>query len=192
MAKLGLILLLVLTTAFSGCTGHLRRPNNNRHVSYSVCQIYAQRNLRVGIGQGFSSAQKRLIVESLHNFIYFGINATLVERNPDVTIVYWNNRQNNICLNGRGGEYRWGTNYILVDPNCTYSVQQFKATVEHEIGHFLGMQHICTNDGRTTDTCSNVGRGDAIMNPYLRLNHNLVPSNLDILEFTKIYLENCS
>lgn len=59
-----------------------------------------------------------------------------------------------------------GESRIFIDPTCTQGNLEFRTALMHEIGHSLGMQHICLPNEHRTD-CSPVGRGFAVMNPNL-------------------------
>lgn len=55
---------------------------------------------------------------------------------------------------------------IMIDPVCTNGEMEFKTAFMHEIGHSLGMSHVCRLSDNRSD-CSSVGRGPAVMNPNL-------------------------
>jgi hypothetical protein len=59
-----------------------------------------------------------------------------------------------------------GESKIFIDPTCTQGNLEFRTALMHEIGHSLGMQHVCLPNEERID-CSPVGRGLAIMNPHL-------------------------
>lgn len=59
-----------------------------------------------------------------------------------------------------------GESRIFIDPTCTQGNLEFRTALMHEIGHSLGMQHVCLPNEERRD-CSPVGRGLAIMNPNL-------------------------
>lgn len=69
------------------------------------------------------------------------------------------------------GRYLPGQGRVEVDTGCIHGDLEFKTTLMHEIGHALGMIHICRQGEtpRTNDTCSPVGRGGAVMNTSLLL-----------------------
>ncbi|TAK26698.1 MAG: hypothetical protein EPO40_19455 [Myxococcaceae bacterium] len=69
------------------------------------------------------------------------------------------------CTLGAG---RWlvGSRVVEIDPTCTPGDTAFRQAVGHEIGHALGMSHICARPGDAPD-CSTVGYGPAMMAPRL-------------------------
>lgn len=56
---------------------------------------------------------------------------------------------------------------IRIDPTCTRGGLEFQTALMHEIGHALGMRHICQSSDMGRTDCSSVGRGVAIMNPHI-------------------------
>jgi hypothetical protein len=91
-----------------------------------------------------------------------------------------------------------GTREIYIDPRCAVDELQFRTLFQHEIGHFLGMMHICTA-ANERPVCSPVGFGEAVMNPainfqsFMNLNglryiHRTPwqPTYLDRLEFQRV------
>lgn len=84
------------------------------------------------------------------------------------------------------GLYTTGANYIEVAKSCTSSESQYQAVIVHEIGHWLGMRHVCLPDRRTTDVCSPVGVGTALMNPYVGVTHSMSPVELDLSEYDRV------
>lgn len=69
------------------------------------------------------------------------------------------------CSLGAG---RWevGSRIAEVDPTCTAGDTAFRAAVGHEVGHVLGLHHVCARPGDAPD-CSPVGYGPAMMAPTL-------------------------
>ena len=69
------------------------------------------------------------------------------------------------CTLGAG---RWevGSRVVEVDPTCTHGDTAFRSAVGHEVGHALGMAHVCQRPGDALD-CSPIGYGPAMMNPSL-------------------------
>lgn len=59
--------------------------------------------------------------------------------------------------------------HIEIDPTCLHGNLEFRTAVMHEIGHAVGMSHICRSEDSASTipglVCSPVGRGRAVMNP---------------------------
>lgn len=70
------------------------------------------------------------------------------------------------CDRAGAGRHVVGSRYADVDPVCAAGDDAFAAFVLHEIGHALGMAHVCVlaDDDAPGDPCSPVGRGVAVMN----------------------------
>lgn len=93
-----------------------------------------------------------------------------------------------------------GTRIVEVDRVCMTSESAFRQAVGHEIGHALGMLHVCEREGDAPD-CSPVGFGPAMMGPRLRQSDDGPgfsevytgvlgidePTELDLAEFRRVY-----
>lgn len=98
------------------------------------------------------------------------------------------------------GNYSTVNHLIHVDPVCGPG-DALASAVAHELGHFLGMNHVCRSAGESRDfTCSPVGYDpDSIMNPAMSLDGAesgssfptglppLSPSFKDLAEFNRAY-----
>lgn len=99
---------------------------------------------------------------------------------------------------------RWivGTRIVEVDRTCKVSESSFRQAIGHEIGHALGMNHICEHPSDSdTMECSPVGYGDAMMGPRIRQSDEGPgwgevysgtlgfdePTVLDLAEFRRVY-----
>jgi hypothetical protein len=72
------------------------------------------------------------------------------------------------------GRYEIETSDVWVDPGCAPG-EEFVAAVMHEVGHWMGMGHVCHDavdtraaaaDRHELARCSSVGQGLAFMNPH--------------------------
>jgi hypothetical protein len=169
-----ILLFIFLSSCYAPHNITLQRPNNYRDII-------------VYIDSKFTFLEHEYIKEALNNLIYFHIRAypTNNSRNYNIRILRWLNRKE--CTDSIYGLYRNNTNYILFDPKCVFTREQFIIGIQHEIGHWLGMNHICQPDRRnSTGVCSPVGFGNAIMNPFTDLAAGTIPSKLDLLEYNRI------
>lgn len=95
------------------------------------------------------------------------------------------------CANGVG-RYLPGTRFMECDVVCAHGYGELRTCLAHELGHALGMKHICRQSGELTD-CSPVGYGPAIMNPSGIDTDpfepmpaiGYVPTDLDLAEFRR-------
>lgn len=78
------------------------------------------------------------------------------------------------CRQEGTGRYELGTAEVWVDPGCAPG-EELVAAVMHEVGHWLGMGHVChdaadaagvTQERPALARCSPVGHGEAFMNPH--------------------------
>jgi hypothetical protein len=64
---------------------------------------------------------------------------------------------------------------IDIDPTCTTSSLEFRTVFMHEVGHCVGLTHICRHD--ELRECSVVGHGLAVMNPDVRYGDGSIPAD---------------
>jgi hypothetical protein len=155
------VLILILNLVF-------KRPNHHDEARWGTVHIH----LADG-PEGWSQhhrEQARLVLPELNRL---GPTFVLGGEGPDAIRVV------NVDLTtGRAGQCpdrgvaRYVTNrltgdsHIEIDPTCTHGNLEFRTALMHEIGHALGMQHVCQL-GEERKDCSPVGRGLAVMNPHL-------------------------
>lgn len=91
----------------------------------------------------------------------------------DICVHHWDSGATTPgCPMGAAAQWRVGTGDIDLDPVCTTNDVQKQTEFEHEIGHALGMSHICAGAADPTTDCSPVGDGDAVMNARLTMIHD--------------------
>lgn len=152
------VIILVLNLVF-------KRPNHHNEARWGTVHI----RLMEGFSQ-HHQAQARLILPELNRL---GPTFVLGGDGPNVIKVV------NVDLTtGRSGQCpdrgvaRYVTNqltgesHIEIDPTCTHGNLEFRTALMHEVGHALGMQHICQFNEKRQD-CSPIGRGLAVMNPSM-------------------------
>lgn len=180
MKKLLLSALVVLVGFYADCT----RLTINSQIDVLTRAPLAfhcpPRTIRVSFDNSFSDHEKFLVKIALLNYERLGIHVQFVTENQEVQIRRWAGHHCQDDLLGITHQ-----NYVLIDPACTSSEQQLQVVVFHEIGHWLGMQHVCQPNLKTTDVCSPVGYGWAVLNPYVGRLHPLQPTRLDEAEYTR-------
>lgn len=90
----------------------------------------------------------------------------------DVTVAHFDSGPR--CELG-AGRYTPIARLIEIDPVCTQGLLVQRAALAHEIGHWLGMRHVCRFAGEVQD-CSPVGYGPAVMNPSLTYGDDAGPT----------------
>lgn len=142
------------------------------------------RTIKVAFDTRFTKKERLLGEFALFHFRAFGIQTQVVSQlESNVEVRKWTEHR---CSDHLLGQYTLNDAHVLIDPTCIHSDNQYQSVIVHELGHWLGMRHICKEDGRTTDTCSSVGKGVSVLNPYLDLNHSPVPSRLDVSEYNRV------
>jgi hypothetical protein len=105
--------------------------------------------------------------------------------------------QSNRPIGSDGGV---GESRIVIDPVCTRGEFEFKAAFAHEVGHSLGMRHVCRSRDNLRLCPTNTPLGRAVMNPSLVYDNDSADSlgedigaqptweiqDLDIQEFCRV------
>ncbi len=141
----------------------------------------SQTNYSLDIDSRFSRRDRQIIIEALSEYQRFGIYfwPTTETQSVDLHIKQWFN-----ITNARIGECHPNLATVFLDAERTETDIQLRALTIHEVGHFLGMNHICEYPTESYD-CSPTLYGPAIMNPFLLPNHIIHFSSLDIIEFNR-------
>lgn len=140
----------------------------------------------IKIERGFTSEERTSLIETFNKFRALGLHSRFVESRSE--IVYDLRVENTELglLNTDLGRHM-GSNLIRLATNRMIGNHQLKMVFMHEVGHWLGMHHICLGnepENRIRE-CSSVGVGAAIMNPF---NNPAMPAEftaLDSLEYRR-------
>ena len=147
------------------------RVNNNNSTKYGTFRIRLS-------GQGWDLGERTKIVnQSLTELSRLGPAFQSVEAGEHVEVFIDDTVQSR-SSNCYAGLYIPGPSpRIKLIPTCIRSNLEFQSTFMHEVGHAVGMQHICRRTGEASD-CSNVGHQVSFMNPGL--NYGTVFQSLNI------------
>jgi hypothetical protein len=159
--------ILSLALALSGCGTFGNRwwfgtPTNNSITEYGIIRVSAAPSLHDPTDV-WTADQRRTIQNSLNDLNRLGPTFILVNNEANADVVVYKTQ---LECTVQAGRYTENTRFVEVDPRCTTSSLELQTVVSHEIGHALGMRHVCYRDSETNG-CSNVGTGHALMNPNL-------------------------
>lgn len=134
------------------------KPNNHNE------QKYGSLDVRL-IGEEWNRFNRRaLVTETLPELNRIGPTIRLVDSGEDVSVLIDTNSQ--YTRNCYAGEFIASQRVIIIHPSCITSTIELKSTFMHEIGHALGIGHICRRQGEVND-CSPRTYGISVMNPGL-------------------------
>jgi len=161
----GMVLLIALAFGVGHVLNNALRANNHNPQQYGVFRIRLA-------GDGWSQTRREEVGETLKELRMLGPEVVLVADTdpPEVTglPVWIDNERPNVCHAGIYQVFPRDNNSVRVTlfPACIGSSLEFRAAFMHEVGHGMGMRHICRTAGEGDD-CSPVGYGISFMNPSL-------------------------
>lgn len=172
-------------------------PTQNDPLRYGVRRVHVVTGDQPG---AFASSYLPTFDEALRDLAALGPTFVRVpdSLSADVTVEHFDSGP--ACAMG-AGSFTLGSAVVRIDPVCTPGLLVQRAALAHEIGHWLGMQHVCRNVGEARD-CSPVGYGAAVMNPSLTYGDDagptidtayvgpvptFQPSELDLAEFRRAH-----
>lgn len=189
--KKGLIIGLVMFGLFAlvvfmaHLTNKLTRPNANDNRLGTVSVYFP------------ATVPTQVTTNTLAELSRLGPTFTQAANSYTADVVVTTSYQDN-CTSA--GYHRLATNVATIFTNCTHSPEMMQLALMHEIGHVLGMTHVCRNAITNETTCSPVGYGPAFMNPVIEdgYTEDLVPNrglqyeltSLDIAEYRRIKTTN--
>jgi len=127
-------------------------------------QKYGSLDLRL-VGEEWNRFnRKNYIVETLQELNRIGPTVRLVDSGEDISVLIDTNQQ--YTRNCYAGEYIASQRVIIIHPGCIRSSIELKSTFMHEVGHALGIGHICRKQAEVND-CAQSTYGISFMNPGL-------------------------
>lgn len=158
----------------------LLRPNQNNRELHGEIAVYLPGSIPLETAQSTVRELSRL-GPTFHLAPYSTVADVVVTTNYA-----------NTCSSA--GFHRLGTRTATINTNCVHSPEMMQLVLMHEIGHVLGMTHVCRN-AVSLDSCSPVGFGPSFMNPVIEegWSDDLVPNrglqyevtSLDIAEYRR-------
>jgi hypothetical protein len=156
---------MVVIAVLVNVIAHFTKTNNHNETKYGTYSIKM-----VGWEGTGNDNFNKWAKESLPELNRLGPTFQLVEKNENISVVRIDVADNfKECATKVGIAFEtdaMGKHRIIIDPVCVTGELEFKTAFMHEIGHSLGMQHVCRPNEKRSD-CSSVGRGTAVMNPNL-------------------------
>lgn len=140
--------------------------------------------LYIKLERGFTPEERISIIETFNTFRTLGLRPRLVESRSDLVYdLKVENTELGLLETDLGRHM--GLNVIRLATNRMINGHQLKMVFMHEVGHWLGMHHVCigSEPEERINECSPVGIGTAIMNPF---NNPAMPAEftaLDSLEY---------
>ena len=178
---LGHVCLLFLIALFGYCCVPPTIVERNQNREHGITnEVRNSEIIYVYFDSSYSAEEKKQMLLTFDRFQVIGLRPRLVEsRSFYMKDVYVRNSDEFFSQSDLG-LYSSNTSYIQVPINRIESHHQLQMIFMHEMGHWLGMKHVCIESERFVRTdCSPVGYGNAIMNP---INVPAFAANFTILD----------
>lgn len=141
--------------------------------------------IRVQIDTRFTESEHRIFREAM--IALRALAKVMVEveqgKEHDLEVKYWDNPS---TTNNYIGLYTCGTNFIQIASSRIPSDEQIRTVFLHEVGHWMGMGHICSfsdDPNKVVGGCSEANYGRAIMNPSIGRTSAQEFTMLDVSEY---------
>lgn len=144
--------------------------------------------INISLDSDFTDYERRQFTTALPSLRRLNLNYVLVSSVHSHVDLYVRSWRNPKIGSNTIGLYRSHSNYILIDVEGISTDQQMQTIINHEIGHWLGMRHIClTNrDVYKYDCFTEVGFGMGVMNPIIDRGSSHLFSELDMNNFHSV------
>ena len=154
-----------------------------------ACYFYRNLNpINISLDSSFTDYERRQFKTALPSLHGLNLNYQLVSPIHPHVDLYVRDWRNPKIGSNTIGLYRSHSNYILIDVEGISTDQQMRTIIVHEIGHWIGMRHVClTNrDVAKFDCYTEVGFGTGVMNPIINRESSNSFSALDLRNFHSV------
>lgn len=184
---------LVASSFFIGNAIHqATRPDNHNENFYGVVRVRLA-------GEGWTAERREAATKAMEELERLGPSFLFVADNAPAEITgipVWIDAQipegevGGRCPAGVYQTFPHDNNSVRITlfPACIHSNLEFQGAFMHELGHAIGMDHICRTAGED-EICSSVGHGVSFMNPNLVYDEALPTTthfSIPMLEVTEL------
>jgi hypothetical protein len=189
---LGFFLSVGLVFGIANAVSCAIKKNQHNETRYGDVKVYIQRN-------DWNQRNLDVLLHSFTELNRLGPRFILTDNRSDARVEIFLKELN--CQRNGAAFYIVGTKEVWADPVCANSDKELQTMFMHEIGHAIGMLHVCRlSEKNIRNDCSPVGYGIAVLNPELHYNEDvgmngngLIPlstielQSLDFAEFNRVW-----